>query len=197
MGALPRPGPPPTGLLGDPSPTLAVGHSGPGRVMATRGTSSAYQGFLHCLSHQPHTRGNSLEGLHNQSIPALSDQHQPGRFHLPSFSSTAPAPSFLSLEVRCGEHSSLPQSLQGTGHARAHGAWAAFTVSQASQSLFPVCKMGKVRRAIPFLLLRLQLALPGPHPPRQLWPQDHWEEVGQAKRGTGLVSLSVPLRAWR
>lgn len=63
---LPRPGPPLAGLLGDPSPALVVGHSGPGRVTATLGTTSVYQGFLHCLSHKPHTWGNSLEGLHNQ-----------------------------------------------------------------------------------------------------------------------------------
>ena len=65
----------------------------------------------------------------------------------------------------------------------------------ASYSLyFPSVKWVRYK-AISFLLL-LQLALLGPQAsPLALGPQDHWEEVGQAKRGTGLVSLSVLLWA--
>lgn len=72
--------------------------------------------------------------------------------------------------------------------------WQLSQPASLSELLFPVGKMGKVQRAISFLFLLLQLALPGP-PPSLLAPglQDHWEEVGQAKRGTGLVFLSVPL----
>lgn len=145
--------------------------------------------------------GEQLGGV-AQPVNPSPKELAPARAFLPS-QFLFHSPRTLISQPGCQMWGAQQSPTVPTGHWTRQSTWGvglsspgSFHSQPASQSLFPVCKMGKVRRAISFLLLLLQLALPGPHPPRQLWPQDHWEEVGQAKRGTGLVSLSVPLQAW-
>lgn len=112
------------------------------------GSHNVYQGSLHCGTNVTREGATWRGCTTSKSQPEVTSSSQ-GIFTFPVSLPQPPHPHFSAWESDLGSTAVSHSPCTGTGHARAHGAWGlcapgSFHSQPASQSLFPVCKMGKV-----------------------------------------------------
>lgn len=146
-GTLPRPGPP-QGALELPVPPWVCWTQQSRERRSNSRSHNVYPGSLHCSTNVTR-EGAAWRGCTtSKSQPEVTSSSQ-GIFTFPVSLPQPPHPHFSAWESDLGTTAVSHSPCTGTGPARAHGAWGLcapglFHSQPASQSLFPVCKMGKV-----------------------------------------------------